>query len=53
MMKRSALSLLAVATFAALLFAAGCGDDGPAEEAGEAIDDTVEETGDEIEEATD
>jgi protein involved in sex pheromone biosynthesis len=44
MMKRSALSLLAVATFAALLFAAGCG---------EAVDDTVEEVGDEIEKATD
>lgn len=33
---------------------AGCSDnDGPAEEAGEQIDQTMEEAGDEIEEATD
>lgn len=30
-----------------------CENQGPAEEAGEAIDETVEETGDAIEEATD
>lgn len=53
MMKRSATSLLVASAFAALLFAAGCSDDGPAEEAGESIDETVEEAGDEIEDATD
>ncbi len=53
MIKRSAPSLLAAATFAALLFAAGCSDDGPAEEAGESVDEAVEEAGDEVEEATD
>ncbi len=52
-MKRSARSLLAATAFAALMFVAGCSDDGPAEEAGETIDETVEEAGDEVEEATD
>jgi hypothetical protein len=36
----------------ALLGLAAC-DDGPAEEAGEAIDNTAEEAGDAVEEATD
>ncbi|TDY01751.1 hypothetical protein [Thiohalophilus thiocyanatoxydans] len=31
----------------------GCDKDGPMEEAGEEIDDTVEETGDAIKDATD
>lgn len=53
MEKRSALSLLAAATFAAMLFAAGCSEDGSAEEAGEAVDEAVEEAGDEVEEAGD
>ena len=33
-------------------FLAAC-DDGPAEDAGEAIDETAEETGDAVEDATD
>lgn len=33
-------------------FITACDDKGPAEEAGEAIDDTVEDTGDAIEDAT-
>jgi hypothetical protein len=32
---------------------AACEDQGPAEEAGEAVDDTVEDTGDAVEDATD
>lgn len=31
----------------------GCDNQGPMEEAGEAIDDSIEETGDAIEDATD
>lgn len=53
MVKHNATSLLTVTALAALLFAAGCSDDGTAEEAGETIDETVEEVGDEVEEATD
>jgi hypothetical protein len=34
-------------------FLTACEDQGPAEEAGEAIDESVEESGDAIEEATD
>jgi predicted small lipoprotein YifL len=53
-MKRKTLSLLTAAALVALLSLAGCGDDdGPAEEAGESVDEAVEEAGDEIEEATD
>lgn len=52
-MKRSALSLLTTAAFTVLLFAAGCSDEGPAEEAGETVDETVEDAGDKAEEATD
>lgn len=52
-MKRSGRPLLTAAAFAALLFAAGCSDDGPAEEAGETVDETVEDAGDKVEEATD
>lgn len=52
MMNRSAMSLLIAATFAALLFAAGCSDDGPMEEAGETVDEAVEDAGDKVEDAT-
>lgn len=48
MMRRLTLLLPLVA----LLGLAAC-DDGPAEEAGEAIDNTAEEAGDAVEEATD
>lgn len=51
-MKLSKLSL----TFLAMLFALGlsaCSQDGPAEEAGESIDNAVEDAGDTIEDATD
>lgn len=34
-------------------FLTACDDQGPAEEAGEAIDESVEDTGDAIEDATD
>lgn len=47
--------LLAAALALGLVLAVtGCGDDdGPAEEAGEKIDEAVEEAGDKVEEATD
>ncbi|MFP4139009.1 MAG: hypothetical protein ACOCXY_00815 [Planctomycetota bacterium] len=45
--------LLAAGSVSTLSFVTGCEDDGPAEEAGENIDDTAEETGDELEEETD
>lgn len=46
-----ALALMLGAGSVVLL--AGCESDGPAEEAGESIDETAEEAGDEMEEATD
>lgn len=52
-MKQSAISLLTAAAFAVLLFVAGCSDDGPAENAGEAVDEAVEDAGDAVEEAGD
>ncbi|MFP4251164.1 MAG: hypothetical protein ACOCY2_00430 [Guyparkeria sp.] len=51
MKARNALIALMMATS---LTIAGCGEDqGPAEEAGEEIDETMEETGDQVEEETD
>lgn len=48
--RKRLLSLVVLAPLAAVI--AGC-DDGPAEEAGEAIDDAAEEAGDAAEDATD
>jgi hypothetical protein len=46
--------LLAVTLATAALAAAGCERrEGPAEEAGEAVDDTMDEVGDRVDEATD
>lgn len=49
------LSKILLMTFAlsSVGFVTACDDQGPAEEAGEAIDDSVEDTGDAIEDATD
>jgi hypothetical protein len=44
---------LTVAIFGAFLGVLTACDDGPAEEAGEAIDNAAEETGDAVEDATD
>jgi predicted small secreted protein len=53
-MWKSRLTILMLALMMALgsVTLAGC-DQGPAEEAGEEIDEAVEETGDAVEEATD
>ncbi len=51
-MKLTKLSLVVLASIFALSLAA-CSQDGPAEEAGEAIDNAVEDAGDKIEDATD
>jgi hypothetical protein len=44
--------LMGLAVLMPLVMLAGC-DDGPAEDAGEAIDESAEEAGDAAEEATD
>jgi len=53
----SKLGKLTLAAYAAmplaLLALGGCKDDGPMEDAGEAIDEAAEEVGDEIDDATD
>lgn len=46
---RALLMAFALSTFGLV---AGCDNQGPAEEAGEALDDSVEEAGDSIEDAT-
>jgi hypothetical protein len=43
--------LVALLLALSVVMLAGCEDQGPAEEAGENIDETVEEAGDEMEEA--
>lgn len=48
-----AWALVFFMVFAGGGFLTGCEDQGPAEEAGESIDDTVEDAGDEMEDATD
>ena len=50
-MKNILLTLMLA--LAATPFAMACDDDGPAEEAGEDIDNAVDEAGDEIDEASD
>lgn len=51
--KRTALiKPLGLCGLLALALLAGCSDSGPAEEAGERIDDAVEEAGERIEETT-
>ena len=50
LLRKRLLSLVVLAPLAALV--AGC-DDGPAEDVGEAIDETAEEAGDAVEDATD
>jgi len=53
-MNASYLKILTVIAVLGLGGALGaCDDSGPAEEAGEAVDDAVEDTGDAIEDATD
>lgn len=53
MRKRSAMSLLIAAAFAALLFGTGCSDDGSAEESGRTIDEAVQDAEDTAQEAED
>jgi hypothetical protein len=45
--------LLMTFALSSIGFITACDDKGPAEEAGEAIDETMEDTGDAIEDATD
>lgn len=52
-MLRNMTSKAAVALFAGLFLIAGCEEEGPAEKVGEAVDETVEEVGDQAEEAAD
>jgi predicted small secreted protein len=54
-MRKSRLTVLMLALMMALgsVTLAGCENQGPAEEAGENIDETVEETGDAVEDASD
>ena len=54
-MWKSRLTVLMLALMMALgsVTLAGCENQGPAEEAGENIDEAVEETGDEVEDASD
>lgn len=47
------LMLIFTATIGTAGFVVGCEDEGPAEEAGEEVDEAVEEAGDQLEEATD
>lgn len=51
-MNRKTLKWLFTVGFLALMLA-GCEQQGPMEEAGENIDETVEEAGDKVEDATD
>lgn len=47
------LLFVLILTVGALTVVPGCKDDGPAERAGEAVDEAVEDVGDAVEDATD
>lgn len=53
MMQRPTYAVLAGLLLAALLLIAGCEDEGPAEQAGEEIDEAAEEAQDTAEDAAD
>ncbi|MEQ8802496.1 hypothetical protein [Haliea sp.] len=52
-MKLNATIFTALLAATLMITLPGCDNQGPMEEAGEAIDDSIEETGDAIEDATD